>query len=134
MDQLALAFDQPRPALDLSSLCDESEAAVARALRWGRARARQVGEIAAEAGLPERQTQEVIQHLLFDHQLPIGTSMAEPFGNYLIDSAEELEQTVRLLRTRGITSLARAAALKRMTLEQYLRLVQGELALPCGGA
>lgn len=127
--QFALAFGLARPRLDPASLCDADEAAVARALRWGRMQARQVADLAAEAGLPGRRCQDVIQHLLLDHQWPIGTAMAEPFGNYLIDSAEELEQTVGLLRTRGISNLARAAALKRMTLDQYIRAVQTELIL-----
>lgn len=130
--QLALAFDLARPRLDPDSLCDGDEAAVARALRWGRASARQIAEIGAAAGLPGRRVQDVIQHLLLDHQWPIGTAMSAPFGNYLIDSAEELEQTVALLRVRGISNLARAAALQRMTLAQYIRAVQTELQLKGG--
>lgn len=124
--QLAIAFDQ-RPALDLGSLCSEAEVAVARALRWGRAEARQIAELAAVTGISERDVQHVVQHLLMDHHWPIGTAMSEPHGNYLIDRLEELEHTVALLRTRGLTSLARAAALKRMTLAQYIRLVQCDL-------
>lgn len=132
MSQLALDFSLTPPALDIDSLCEGDERAVARALRWGRAHARQVAEIAREAGVPERRAQELVQHLLLDHHWPIGTAMSAPFGNYLIDSAAELEETVALLRTRGISSLARAAALRRQSLQRYLAEVQTALALDGG--
>lgn len=124
--QLALHLDTARPVLSLESL-DSEERAVARVLRWGRAGALQVREIAAAAQLPVRTTQRVVKRLLHERQWPIGTSMTEPYGNYLIDSAQELEDTVGLLRDRGISELARAAALSRMTLRAYLANVQMDL-------
>lgn len=124
--QLALHLDAARPSLPLAELSEE-ERAVACALRWGRASARKVREIAAEAGLGNRRAQEIVQRLLHQHGWPIGTAMEEPFGNYLIDSAEELQATVELLRTRGISNLARAAALQRMSLRRYLAAVQRDL-------
>lgn len=128
-DQLSLVLASAPPALDIGSLCDAEERAVAQALRWGRAHARRVAEIAADAGVPERRAQEFMQHLLHEHHWPIGTAMAAPFGNYLIDSPAELEETVALLRTRGISSLSRAAALRRMSLKRYLAEVQTALEL-----
>lgn len=125
--QFALFLDTTRPELDLAELCSEEERAVAGSLRWGSAAARQVPEIAAAADLPARQVQRIIRHLVDDHGWPIGTSMAEPFGNYLIDSAGELDQTVALLRSRGISILARAAALNRTSLRRFLEQVQAEL-------
>lgn len=129
-EQFAFSFDlPPLAALDVSSLCDADEQAVARALRWGRERARQVPDLAREAGIPSRRVQEIVLHLLLRHQWPIGTAMSAPFGNYLIDSTRELEETVSLLRTRGISTLARAAALKKMSLKRYLNEVQTYLQL-----
>lgn len=127
--QLALDFASPHPALDLGSLCDADERAVARALRPGRAQARQVADIAQEAGVPERRAQELMQHLLLDHHWPIGTAMSAPYGNYLIDCPAELEETVALLRMRGISSLVRAAALRKTSLERELADVQAQLRL-----
>jgi len=124
--QLALHLDTARPVLSLESL-DSEEQAVARVLRWGRAHALQVRDIAAAAHLPVRTTQRVIKRLLHDWHWPIGTSMAHPCGNYLIDSAAELEATVELLRDRAIAELARAAALRRMSLRAYLATVQTDL-------
>lgn len=124
--QFALHLDVTRPHLSRAGFGDE-ERAVADALRWGRANALQVREIARLARLPMRRTQDVIDRLLREHGWPIGTSMAEPFGNYLIDSAEELEATVELLRTRGISNLTRAAALKGMSLRRFIESVQPEL-------
>ncbi|HEX6038953.1 hypothetical protein [Longimicrobium sp.] len=132
--QLALHLDATRPALSWDQL-DPEELAVARVLRWGRAGALQVKEVAAAAGLPVRRTQKVVHRLLHERHWPIGTSMAEPFGNYLIDSADELEDTVELLRARGLSELTRAAALRKMTINAYLAAVQAELpGLLAGGA
>jgi hypothetical protein len=125
--QLALHLDATRPALSWD--LDPEELAVGRVLRWGRAQAIQIPEIAAAAGLPPRRTQEVVQRLILRHHWPIGTAMAEPYGNYLIDSAAELEETIRLLRERGISSLVRAAALNRTSLQAYLAHLQLQLGL-----
>ncbi|HEX8276066.1 MAG TPA: hypothetical protein VF615_25740 [Longimicrobiaceae bacterium] len=127
--QLALYLDTTRPQLYPADLCSDEERAVAAALRWGSAAARQVPEIAAAAGLPARRVQTIIKHLVDDHGWPVGTSMSAPFGNYLIDSAAELDQTVELLRTRGISILARAAALNRTSLRRFLEKVQADLDL-----
>lgn len=129
MSQLALDFASPQSALDVASLCDDDERAVAQALRWGRARARQVADIARDARVPERRAQELMQHLLLAHHWPIGTAMSRPHGNYLIDSTAELEETVALLRTRGISMLARAAALRHVSLERELAEVQTQINL-----
>lgn len=120
-------FDVPRPELDPDGLCDAEDRAVLRALRWGRQQARQIPEIAAEAGVTGRRAQTIIQHLLLDHHVPIGTSMGEPAGNYLIEDEQDLSATVELLRRRGISNLVRAAALKKMTLRRYLETVQHDL-------
>lgn len=125
--QIALHLEATRPELNLGSLCNGDECEVARALRWGRGNARQVSAVAEATGLRSRRVQEIIEHLVHVHQWPIGTAMSPPFGNYLIDNPEELEETVELLRTRGISSLSRAAALRRMSLRRYLASVQTEL-------
>ena len=125
--QLAFHLDTVRPLLPLGDLTEE-ERAVGRALRWGRAGARQVPDLAQETGIPERRVQEIVRQLLHEHGWPIGTAMSSPFGNYLIDNAAELEATVELLRVRGISNLARAAALRRMSLKRYLATLQTELA------
>ncbi len=127
--QLAMVFDAPWRDLHPESLCEPEEQALGEALRWGRGGARQVPELAAAAGVAPRRAQELMQHLLLKHRWPIGTSMSEPFGNYLIDSLQELEKTVSLLRVRGLSHLQRAAALKRMTLQEYVRTIQFDLAL-----
>lgn len=121
------------PALDLFALCNPEEIAVANQLRTGRARALKVETIAAEASLAlgrkisGRRVQTILLHLIEAHRVPVGTSMREPFGNYLIDDAEDLRQTVELLKVRGIDNLVRAAALRKITLARLLAEVQMEL-------
>jgi hypothetical protein len=125
MEQLNLGLPALRRAFP-DMLCNPEEAAVARALRWGRENARRIDDIAAEAELPARRVQDVIHHLLLEHHMPVGTAMAEPFGNYLIDNDDELAETVRLLRGRGLSNLQRAAALKRMTLRAFVQQLELE--------
>jgi hypothetical protein len=71
--------------------------------------------------------QDLIDQLIHEHGWPIGTSMREPFGNYLIDSAADLEATVELLRSRGLSNLVRAAALRRMPLQRLIAEIQTDL-------
>lgn len=130
--QLAFPLAAPRPVLDLGALCDAEEVRVARVLKWGRSSARQVPEIAAAAGTGGRRVQEVIEHLLHAHGWPVGTAMRAPFGNYLIEEPGELAETVALLRMRGLSSLTRAAALRRMSLARYLAEVQTEIRPEAG--
>lgn len=132
-DQIPMDMRVVRPELRLDSIRDADVRAVARALRWGRANARQIGDLAEVAGIHGRRVQEIIHELLFDHQWPIGTAMSPPHGNYLIDTREELSHTVDLLRTRGISNLSRAAALRRMSLRQFLMKIQHELELTTPG-
>lgn len=134
-DQIPMDMRVVRPDLRADRLAAGEHRAVARELRWGRANARQVSELAQATGIPGRRVQQIIQELLFEHEWPIGTAMSPPHGNYLIDSRDELSHTVDLLRTRGISNLSRAAALRRMTLRQFLLKIQHELDLsPEGGS
>lgn len=127
--QLALLLEASRPALPLDALCSDEERAVARALRWGRAGARQVPAIAAEAGIGTRKAQELVKHLVEAHHWPIGTAMASPHGNYLIDDAQDLEATTAVLKSHAISTLSRLAVLQRITVRRALALLQSELDL-----
>lgn len=119
-----------RPPLVLAGIAEDDARAVAHELRWGRWNARQIPELARATGIPARRVQQIIHdELLLKYEWPIGTAMSPPHGNYLIDTREELMQTVDLLRTRGISNLSRAAALKRMTLRAFLMKVQLEMEL-----
>lgn len=125
--QLAFDLDEARARLAQEPLCDSEEASVAAALPWGRSNAKRIDDIADEIGLPARRVQSIVLHLIHEHFYPIGTAMSMPFGNYLIDDADELAETVALLRVRGISNLSRAAALRKMSLRDYLATVQTEL-------
>lgn len=126
MSQTSLAFPSTRFTLDPATLQSDEERAVYRALRVGRENARKVPDLAAEAGVSPREFQKVVERLVLERGVPIGTAMSRPFGNYLIDTADELAATVDLLRARGIQNLRRAAALKGMSFARYMAEVQTE--------
>lgn len=115
-----------RPKLPLAELSSEEQAVVA-ALEWGRENARLIPEAAAAAGLPPRRYQRTVEHLVHVHGIPIGTAMGPPHGNYLVDDPEELARVEELLRRRGISLIARAAALRRFGLRRYLSEIQTAL-------
>lgn len=124
-----LVVPPERPVIRVRDLCSIEEARVVRALEWGSAHARKVDELAKDVRLTSRQFQHVMDHLLFEHAVPVGTSMRRPFGNYLIDSPQDLEDTVTLYTRRGLHSLAKASGLKRQSLRRYLSHVQTHLHL-----
>lgn len=126
--QLDLTLPPPRAPIPWAALNAE-ETAVANALRWGRRGARQVRDLARDAGIPSRRLQDVIERLVCEHKVPVGTSMTEPYGNYLIDNPTELNATVNLLQMRGVSSLQRAAALRGISTRQMIAQVQVDLNL-----
>ena len=81
------------------------------------------------AGISARDVQKVIDHLVFRHKVPVGTSMRAPYGNYLIETDEDLARSVQLFTRRGLHSLARASGLRRQSLKRYLATIQPELDL-----
>lgn len=127
--QTSIEFPSERFALDPDEL-PPKERAVYVALRRGRPNARRVPDIAAAAGLSPRETQTVIERLILDHGVPIGSAMGKPAGNYLIDSPEDLDATAGLLRSRAIHVLRRVAALQQMTFERLMAEIQTELLEP----
>lgn len=118
-----------RPLIRARDLCSLTEVRVYEALAWGSEKARRVNVLAAEAGLSTRALQDVLDHLVFDHHVPVGTSMKDPYGNYLIESTEDLEKTVQLYTRRGLHSLAKAGGLRRESLRRFLAHVQRNLDL-----
>ncbi len=122
--------------LDEQELCTPEEEAVLAELRQhrGREAAIPTPELAKRCGLTTRRAQHVMDHLVFDHSVPIGSAMSAPAGNYLIVSGEDLDATVRLLTTRSLHGLARASRLRRTALRAWLNHVQHNLDLYYEGA
>jgi hypothetical protein len=70
--------------------------------------------IALAADVPERSVQMVIAHLIERHHLPIGSAVKKPMGYFMIETDEELAESVGQLLHR-LTALARRiAALKKV--------------------
>lgn len=121
---------EPEYSIDLEALCaDPDERRVARELNdhRGQAEAIRVPVLAARVGLPTRQVQEIVHHLIHVHDASIGTSMRPPYGNFLAVSAAERQEAARLHRSRGIAELVTAAKLERIDKQTLLQQVQTEL-------
>lgn len=117
-----------RPLFDPEGLTPD-QLRVAQALGRGREEARRIADLATETGLSDRDVQSIVEDLILKHHVPVGSSMRPPYGNYLIVDREDLDRTETLLRDRAIKGLRRAAALKGMAVQDYMRRVQTSLPL-----
>jgi len=97
--------------------------------RVGRQSAISVGLISETTGIPPRTVRAITKNLIERHRIRIGSSLGNPPGYYIIETQEEAEQNERTLRKLGISILVRAAALKKITVREYMRQLQGELPL-----
>lgn len=72
----------------------------------GAARALQVRDLAESLKLSERDVKALAKCLVEDFEVPIGASRQKPYGYYLIETAQELEDAVQIY-VAEIRSLAR---------------------------
>jgi hypothetical protein len=72
----------------------------------GRAAAISISTIVAKYGMNEREVKLTVKSLVEDFGIPIGASRQEPYGYFLIVSAEDLESALRPLANE-VVSLAR---------------------------
>lgn len=110
----------------------EDERAVLYVLGYHRGRASAIGldSVAGIAGISERTAQHVIAHLIEDHGQPIGSAVKKPMGYFLIETEEELAESLSQLVHR-ITALARrCAALKQSTTPLILKQLALEIEQP----
>jgi len=101
-------------------------------LRRHRGRARAIGldSIAIVTGLSERHVQQVVAALIEAHGLPIGSAVKKPMGYFLIETEDELAESLSQL-THRLTALARRiAALKHSTTPIVLQQLALELEPP----
>jgi len=98
-------------------------------VRIGRQSAISVGDISETTGIPPRTVRTIAKSLIERHSIRIGSSLGNPPGYYIIETQEEAEQNEKTLRKLGISILVRAATLKKITVKEYMRQLQGELPL-----
>ena len=97
--------------------------------RRGRDHAISVADISESTGIPPRVVRDIVKHLIECHAIRIGSALSAPSGYYMIETMEEAEQNEQTLRRLGISILTRAAVLKKLTVAEYIREIQGELGL-----
>ncbi len=95
----------------------ETEQAILSLLQKGRRNAQSVKFLAGQTGLSETEVREKIRHLIMVHDVLIASTVQKPAGFYIPETPEEIDQATRSLRHRGISILARAAKLQRLSLE-----------------
>jgi len=118
------------PDLLTVSRMDAAERAVFNAL-WpcfvGRARAIARVNLVEHTGLPDREVREALKSLAENHGVPIGSAVSPPSGYFIINTRAEAADVYRTLRSYGLSSLQRAAAIRAIVATEDLRRIQSEL-------
>jgi len=91
----------------------------------GHKQAIQSRRLAQLVGHHERKSRELINHLVVDHGLPIGSS-PEPgsAGYFIIADEEDLEIATRSIKPRAIKIFRRARALEKLAQQMFNRQLQ----------
>ncbi len=93
----------------------------------GRDHAVSVEEISRLSGVAPRQVRDIVKGLIERHRVRIGSALKKPAGYYMIETREEAEQNELTLRRLGLSVLSRAAAIRKLTVREYMRRLQTEL-------
>ena len=115
-----------------SQALSTDELAVLGVLRRHRGRESAIGldTVAGLAGISERTVQYVVVQLIEQHGQPIGSAVSAPMGYYLIETPDELAESLSQLVHR-LTALARRiAALKQSTTPIVLQQLALEIEQP----
>jgi hypothetical protein len=97
--------------------------------RIGREQAITVAELSSLTGVGPREIRDIVKELIETHQVRIGSSLGNPAGYYMIATMDEAEQNERTLRRLGLSILTRAAAIRKLTVKEYLSRVQEEMLM-----
>lgn len=97
--------------------------------RVGRKNAMSVSTISERTAIPPRTVRDIVKNLIEHHMIRIGSALGQPSGYYMIQTQEEAEQNEKTLRKLGISILVRAAVLKKLTIREYMKQLQGGLEL-----
>jgi len=103
--------DEYAPPRDLTA--EEARVLATVRARRGKAAAIPVPDLAVEAGMDERRVQQVVKHLVEEHQAPVGTATTAPCGYYWIVTDEERREVRNSLVRRAVSTLRRARAYDR---------------------
>mgnify|MGYP001593389712 CR=1 FL=1 len=121
----------PQPSAVSTELSPDEKSVLEVLVRHrGRAAAIGLDAVAGIAGISERVVQDVVVHLIEQHGHPIGSAVKHPMGYYLIETPDELAESLSQLVHR-LTALARRiAALKQSTTPIVLRQLALEIEPP----
>lgn len=123
--QIMFDFDAREDTLDLLSA---DEKMILKLIRKGRENARQVIEIAELTGIDTRSVRAIVKDLIEKHGHCIGSSVGVPAGYYIITEQKEIDDVYDSLRHRGLSTLFRAARLKKLSVQAVFDQVMAEMA------
>ena len=92
----------------------------------GRARAVQADRLAEMLGMDERRLRLTIKHLVEDHPFLIGSSTTPPYGFFIPENEEEINEVVRGLFSRLKSLALRISRLKKISVEQIFHQLRLE--------
>lgn len=86
----------------------------------GRSAAVSIDVIRQRTGFSYRHITSIIERLIVEHKLPIGSARGKAHGFFLVEDAADLSASTRPLRRQAISMLKRAAALEGPGGRKYL--------------
>ncbi len=116
MDQLAFNFE-------LTS----EERHVLGLLKKGRANAVSVRDLAVKTGLGGVAVRQIVRCLIMERGILIASSVGDPPGYFIAETADEILSATKSLRHRGIMILMRAARLQKASVELVFNQARLEL-------
>lgn len=116
MDQLAFNFE-------LTS----EERHVLNLIRTGRANAVLVRDLAVRTELSDVAVRQIVRRLIMERGILVASSVGDPPGYFIAETADEILAATKSLRHRGIMILMRAARLQKSSVELVFNQARLEL-------
>lgn len=121
-----------RPAgFDLERLTSEESTVLSylKICHVGANRAIKQGELARCCHMEPRTLQQILKHLTETHHVGLASSVAPPYGVYLIETEAEASEYGDQLHGRAMSCLKREAIIRRIRAEELIgQLRLGEIA------
>jgi hypothetical protein len=105
-------------ATEKDHVLDSEELQLLSLLNPGKQNAISVKTLCYLLDMNEPKLRAMVEHLLDDHGISIGTSYNKPFGYYLLTTPEEVRENYDRFVRIGLAHFHRAARIKKTSIEQ----------------
>lgn len=109
----------------------ENERCIGQLLVPGKANAISIRELKKLTGMDERSIKGAVEALRKRHNVPVGASRKPPYGYFILDTGEEIEESFNTLMSQARSMIESALTLPGIK-QQRIREYLGQLAMEFG--